>query len=370
MPVRRGAMAPRSDGDYIDAMLRSTSPLDDPASRPHRWLAALALVVVVNVLIAALLAVLAPAVGDFRRNLVFSQCIGLSVFASGVALRQLPAIARLTSVLRVAVIVVSAVPIGTLVGYLAAYTLLGEPTALLSAGPGRTAAVVATVLGSALVGYLVWMQQRLALEATQRARAQQLAAEAQLRLLRAQIEPHMLFNTLANLHSLVDDDPALAKALLDRLTLHLRAALAASRSEWVTLAQEFEQLGAYLEIMAVRLGPRLSFDLRLPDDLAAVLVPPMLLQPLVENAIKHGIEPKVGGGRVEVLAQRSGEREVALIVTDTGLGQAQVDADHTASHYGLNHVRERLQSVYGDAASFSLGSHAPCGTRAVVRIPA
>jgi LytS/YehU family sensor histidine kinase len=244
---------------------------------------------------------------------------------------------------------------------------------LPSSGPARTAALLTTVLGSAFIGYLLWLRQRLANEAAARARAQQLAAESELRLLRAQIEPHMLFNTLANLRSLVDDDPTLAKSMIDRLIVYLRAALAASRSEWTTLEQEFAQLEAYLGIMAVRLGARLTHSLELPGELRGVRIPPMLLQPLVENAIKHGIEPKVGGGRVEVRAQRRVDGAVEVIVGDTGVGGAAITErkdDSDRSRYGLAHVRERLRSVYGDAAVFELAPGKPQGTWATVRIPA
>ncbi|HMN22446.1 MAG TPA: histidine kinase [Ottowia sp.] len=350
-------------------------PAPAPTRRLPPWLTATAAVLLLNTLIAALLTVLDPPIGGFARNLLFSQCIGLSVFGLGMAVRALRPIGRLAPAARVGVAIGLAAPLGSVCGYALAYTLLGEPVRLLSTGPGRAVAILATVLGSGFVGYLMWLRQRLAQEAAQRARAQQLAAESELRLLRAQIEPHMLFNTLANLHSLVDDDPGLAKVMLDRLIVYLRAALAASRSEWVTLAQEYAQLDAYLGIMAVRLGARLDFTLRLPDELAGVRVPPMLLQPLVENAIKHGIEPKIGGGRVDVEARRGAAGEVALIVTDTGLGLASgtgdaAPPDADRGHYGLAHVRERLRAVYGGAAAFELGPGAPHGTRACVRIPA
>mgnify|MGYP001270326170 CR=1 FL=1 len=352
----------------------STLPAPAPARRLGSWLAATGVVAMVNTLIAALLTLAAPALGTFARNLVFSQCIGLCVFALGLALRALPPVARLSPALRTTGAILSGAPLGTLAGYALAYTLLGEPVRLLSSGPGRTAALLATVLGSGFVGYLMWLRQRLAQEAAQRARAQQLAAESELRLLRAQIEPHMLFNTLANLHSLVDDDPALAKSMLDRLIVYLRAALAASRSQWVTLEQEYAQLDAYLGIMAVRLGRRLAFGLQLPAELRGVRVPPMLLQPLVENAIKHGIEPKVGGGRIDVIARRRDGGSVEVIVADTGLGDAAIvgaTTPHTGSaHYGLAHVRERLHTVYGEAAAFELAPGTPHGTRASVRIPA
>ena len=146
-------------------------------------------------------------------------------------------------------------------------------------------------------------REQLAQEAAARSEAQRLAVESQLRLLRAQLEPHMLFNTLANLRSLVREDVDRAESMIDQLIVYLRSALAASQTESVALSREFAQLRAYLDIMALRMGPRLSFRLELPAELEATQVPPMLLQPLVENAIKHGLEPKVGPGSIEVVAR-------------------------------------------------------------------
>jgi sensor histidine kinase YesM len=137
--------------------------------------------------------------------------------------------------------------------------------------------------------YFDAMRQRIENEAAARIEAQRLASESQLRLLRAQLEPHMLFNTLANLRTLVEVDPKLAQNMIDQVILYLRSALTASREDSTTLRQEFAQLRAYLEIMVLRMGARMRYGLELPAELEAASIPPMLLQPLVENAIKHGI---------------------------------------------------------------------------------
>src|SRR5690606_22156517 len=125
--------------------------------------------------------------------------------------------------------------------------------------------------------------------------AQRQASEARLRLLESQLEPHMLFNTLANLRALIGSDPPRAVEMLDRLNAFLRATLAASRSaagaQRHTLRDEFARLDDYLALMAVRMGPRLRVVLSLPEPLADCPVPALLLQPLVENAIRHGLEP-------------------------------------------------------------------------------
>ena len=129
----------------------------------------------------------------------------------------------------------------------------------------------------------------------------------------------MLFNTLANLRVLIGLDAPRAQAMLDHLNAYLRATLGASRAPWHPLSAEFDRLADYLALMAVRMGPRLQVVLDLPDELRRLPLPPLLLQPLVENAIKHGLEPKVAGGRIEVGARRDGDM-LELSVRDSGVG--------------------------------------------------
>jgi LytS/YehU family sensor histidine kinase len=247
--------------------------------------------------------------------------------------------------------------------------LLGEPIPILSSGPRPVIALVATALAGTFIVYLDFMRDRVAQEAAARAEAQRLAVESQLRLLRAQLEPHMLFNTLANLRSLVDVDPRMAQTMIDQLIVYLRSALTASREESTTLRAEFAQLRAYLEIMALRMGPRLAFRFELPDELQFAAIPPMLLQPLVENAIRHGIEPQIGNGSIEVVARRN-EGAIEISVTDSGLGFVpDEESPRAGTGYGLVHVRERLKAFYGARASLTLTPNAPHGARALVRIP-
>lgn len=168
---------------------------------------------------------------------------------------------------------------------------------------------------------------------------------------------------------LIGADPARAQAMLDRLIAFLRATLNASRSgEMHALAAEFERLADYLALMAVRMGPRLVVRLDLPEELRAAAVPPLLLQPLVENAIRHGLEPQVEGGRIAVAARRDGER-LLLEVRDTGVGLSSPASQQVGgTRFGLTQVRERLAALYGSKARLTLDGAADAEGGALARI--
>ncbi|MEG0886798.1 MAG: histidine kinase, partial [Janthinobacterium sp.] len=159
--------------------------------------------------------------------------------------------------------------------------------------------------------YVVGKARHLQMQAEQ---AQRQAAEARLGLLQAQLEPHMLFNTLANLRVLIGSDPQRATHMLDHLIAYLRATLSGSRSGTHSLQAEFALLADYLALMQIRMGPRLSFALDLPESLSQLPVPPLLLQPLVENAIRHGVELSTAGSKLQVRTERRGEQAVIHIV--------------------------------------------------------
>jgi Histidine kinase len=318
-------------------------------------------------LVAAVVTLPTPSLPAFWRWLLIAECIGLVGAATGTLVGRVPRLRRYRPVHAHLFISAIAIPIAYVVGSSIAYTILEEPLPILQAHPRRIVALIATGLAALFVIYLDAMRHRIVNEAAARIEAQRLASESQLRLLRAQLEPHMLFNTLANLRTLVDVDPKLAQSMIDQVILYLRSTLSASREESVELRQEFAQLRAYLEIMALRMGSRMQYRLDLPEGLEAFLIPPMLLQPLVENSIKHGIEPKVGSADIEVRAFRSG-RAVEIAVTDTGLGLSREAADSEGTSYGLTHVRDRLRAFYGPDATLSIAENEPQGVRATVRI--
>jgi len=272
-------------------------------------------------------------------------------------------------------VVVLLLPLGTWVGYVIGATIGDAFTGHRLPKPGLDGSsdfggsLVISLLMAVGISAILFARERLAMSRAQIAAAERLAAESRLALLQSQLEPHMLFNTLANLRVLIGLDATRAQEMLDRLIAFLRATLAASRSSAHPLAAEFDRLADYLALIGVRMGARLQVRLDLPEDLRTLLVPPLLLQPLVENAVQHGLEPKVAGGRIEVTARRDGPR-LRLSVRDTGLGlDAAVPSSGT--HFGLQQVRERLAALHGDAASLLLqaAEDAEGGTLAVVTLP-
>ncbi|MFS2136326.1 sensor histidine kinase [Duganella sp. Dugasp56] len=195
-----------------------------------------------------------------------------------------------------------------------------------------------------------------------------LLAEARLRALQAQIEPHFLYNTLANVVSLIGPKPAQAQHMLERFIDYLRASLASSRSEEATLGTETRLVAAYLDVLAVRMGERLRYRIELPDELRQFAIAPMLLQPVVENAISHGLEPKVEGGEIVVSARVEGAW-LCLQISDTGVGLQETASAKPGGGVGLSNLRERLRSLYGGAARVELLENQPCGMTVRLMLP-
>lgn len=248
--------------------------------------------------------------------------------------------------------------------------LPGYRSALAPGQMGWPVAVFGTLGLTLSVSYIFYARERLAQSQKEAEAARRVAAESQLRLLQAQLEPHMLFNTLANLRVLIQMDAGRAQAMLDSLISFLRATLSASRRDAHTLSDEFDRVGDYLALMQVRMGARLRVQLVLPADVRGGMVPPLLLQPLVENAIQHGLEPKLEGGELRVEASRQGDA-LCVTVQDTGLGLAHSSAaaDRSGSGFGLQQVRDRLAVTWGAAASLQLAERPGGGTAVTLRCP-
>jgi hypothetical protein len=327
----------------------------------------------------------------FWRNWVFSMCIGGSIqglielgrYGISAWLRRRgvagPHLATHWPGWRyMGPYVLMAALVGYVLGLNLGALLLGMPVPVQMGGGWRMLTIVLsiTVGVSVLATYNFYMQGQMAAMQAQAEAAQRQASDNQLRLLQSQLEPHMLFNTLANLRVLVTLDPPRAQAMLDHLIRYLRTTLGASHAQLHPLATEFAFLDDYLALMALRMGPRLQVQLDLPEALRQQPVPPLLLQPLVENCIRHGLEPKVAGGRISVRAEQQGA-SLVLTVRDTGVGLADgaAPAPGTAPdagrHYGSRHVASRLATLYGSQASYQLqpAPDADGGTLAEVRLP-
>ncbi|HQZ06801.1 MAG: histidine kinase [Rhodoferax sp.] len=210
--------------------------------------------------------------------------------------------------------------------------------------------IVITCIAGIVATYYFYSHNKALYLVRKMSEARSQASEAKLKLLETQLEPHMLFNTLANLRVLIGTDAARAQQMLDHMIAYLRATLSASRASNHPLQAEFDRLRDYLELMAIRMGPRLQYQLELPEILAHQSVPALLLQPLVENAIRHGLEPQVAGGRVNISAYRDNGRLV-LEVQDTGVG---MPATAEGDGFGMAQVRERLLSAFDGQATLTL----------------
>ena len=202
-------------------------------------------------------------------------------------------------------------------------------------------------------------------EAAERAEMARALTAAKLSALQAQIEPHFLYNTLANAQSLTRSDPARADIMLGHLITYLRAGLQSTQEAQSTLGREIERARAYLEILKIRMGDRLRVTFQLAESLAAIPFPPMMLQTLVENAIKHGLEPKPGNGTIAISVTQSAYG-LQVTVADNGIGFSEGTA---GTGIGLKNIRERLQLIYRESASLLLTPNVPAGVRATITLP-
>ncbi len=305
---------------------------------------------------------------DFFKYFIYAQSIGLSIFLSTYVVswvRPQHKKSLITSLV--------AIPVGTLIGISVGSRVNGDSlTSLVAQHPQLlvTSLAAAVIFGS-MISYYFFTRAEIAesheaLENETRLRSEQQRQtfETQLKLLQAQIEPHFLFNTLSNVLSLIDNDQKKAKHMLTDLTHYLRASLQRTREEVTTLADEIALLDAYLSIQSIRMGDRLTYNIVVADSLLAYPLPPLLLQPLVENAIKHGIEPEIEGGEIHLHGYRQAQTLI-LEVSDTGHG---LDT-HVGPGIGLANVRERLRNIYQDQAQLQLFENPPKGVKAKITLP-
>jgi sensor histidine kinase YesM len=299
----------------------------------------------------------------FLINMIFSDCITF-----GIILINAPLIPRIARGWRRLLTFTFTLPTSVLLGSNLAYLISGIQK---STDMFWQIQVIGLMFG--VVGVTVFMLadrvQKLDAEIRQRcldeAERSRREMEAHLKLLQAQIEPHFLFNTLANVASLIETDAACARILLDRLIDWLRFALIRVRKERATLEDELHLLENWLEIVGIRFGTRLRWLINATQAARKAPFPPMLLQPLLENAVKHGIEPKLGGGEVRVNAQVT-DSLLRIEVNDDGVG---LSVDSTGSGAGLENVRSRLAALYGKLGHLSVTDNEQGGVTALLEMP-
>ncbi len=320
------------------------------------------------VAIAVMLSLLNPS--PFLPNLAVSLCIGCSISLSFIFLGNF--------MLRFFSPYVGAIPItaiGLVVGMLLGGTLVVGRPLFFFAEDYRTLllGVFFGVLGFSIFGTRARLKAtaaELALAQLKTAQQEKTLAETELKLLQAQIEPHFLFNTLSNVASLIRHDPQAAERTLLNLTTLLRASLSRTREGDTTFGQELDIAQAYLDINAIRMHNRLKYQIDVPEHLKATPLPPLLVQPLIENAIKHGVDPLECGGEVQLHAHQT-DQNLVIEVRDNGRGiGAANQAGTPGTGTGLQNVRNRLRALYGSAAELRIEEEADgAGVTATLLIP-
>jgi len=319
--------------------------------------------IVFNTAIAGILTLIRT-MGGFWLNFIFSQCIGLSIFGINLLIlsRMKPGVRKLAVM---SLSLPGSVAVGlSLAFYISEVGSWDAPYVWQSMMIGLFFGVIGSIAFflSERIHILDREVKQRQLDEVERERRE---VEAHLRLLQAQIEPHFLFNTLANVSSLIEVDAVQARRLLDRLNDWLRIALARTRSESATLGDELSLLENYLHILTMRFGSRLQWKIDVTEELRAMRFPPMLLQPLVENAIRHGIEPKLGGGKLTISAKIK-QGALRLRVDDDGAGFGEKTSGGGA---GLENVRARLTALYGVSASLVLQTNELGGVSSILELP-
>ena len=205
-------------------------------------------------------------------------------------------------------------------------------------------------------------------EAAERESMQRQLSEAKMQMMQAQVEPHFLFNTLASVEHLIQVDPPRAAKMQRSLIQYLRAVLPQMRDNALitNLGREADMVQAYLNLLKMRMEERLTVDFQIPDGLRSAAFPPMMLQSMVENAIKHGLEVKPEGGTLRIVAEVA-HSKLRVTVTDDGLGFGVVPSDGTG--LGLPTIRERLKLLHGDEGSLTITPNQPSGVCAVIEVP-
>ena len=345
-------------------MADTLSPLYVSKLTTKRFLISIVVNGGINTLIAGILTGIGFGTGFFS-NFVYSQCIGMSILLLSFAL--LPLFARIKRLPLQIVAIAATVIAGAFAGTLAGTAANGiHPVRFLQEYSDRFGQVIIlALLFGFVISYIFISLDVISGEKLKRLAAEKNTVEAELKLLQSQMEPHFLFNTLANCLGLIETDPPRAKRMLESFTAFLRASFLTARERTVPLSREMDVVRNYLDIYSVRMGRRLRFSIDIPAELREVAIPPLLIQPLVENAIRHGLEPAPEGGMIEIGAVRAGDM-VRITVVDSGVGMSEKS---TGAGIGLENAAKRLHLLYGARGSLILVENEPSGVKAVVEVP-
>lgn len=341
-----------------------------PYTHNSKWLAwkAVGGIFVVNTVIGIVLNFIYQA-HMFWVYIIVSQCIGFCTYAfCHLSLAVYKPRTRSGLVIILAV----AITLGGLLGGWVGGRLIGHELVSFTAPTFHTwrILIMSLLIGGGITfffisrGQMVEARQLIQQERIQRLTSERNATFAQLKLLQAQIEPHFLFNTLSNILSLLETDPPAGKKMLRDLIRYLRASLAESRRQWTTLGGEMELITAYLDLFKVRMGDRLQVRIEMDEALKATPFAPMLIQPLVENAVLHGLEDRVAGGTIFIHTEQENST-LRVTVADSGKGFAS----ETSQGLGLANVRERLKALYGRQGRLVITENRPSGVKAVIEVP-
>lgn len=305
----------------------------------------------------------------FWQNLLFSEAIGLLSCFFVVSMRN---IFRPEHLLLVVLSDFSSLILGYILGRLSAALLLGHDLSFFFNQFDFTVKTLAISLSAGfMITYFFMLNTKMSEvevmaqeERIRRLTSEKGLAEANLKLLQAQIEPHFLFNTLSNIMTLLDRDSEKGKTMLADLTHYLRLSLSMTRQEKTTVGQEMALIEDYLRIYQVRMGERLRFDIDIPDEIRELPLHPMLIQPLVENAIRHGLEPEIKGGEIRITGSIQGSI-LRFEIIDNGAGLYE----NSSSGMGIDNVRRRLEAIYGDKGRLILKDNIPTGVNATIEVP-
>jgi len=308
-------------------------------------------------------------------SVLFANAIG---FAAGVSARfVLPRYSPLPAALRIPLAVVTLLAGGA---FGSALVIIFNPVFVLYQGRMTLLIVLVDSVVAVIVGLIIYNYERMRGEIERGYRAQaesrvrverlrELAARSELKALRAQINPHFLFNALNSISALITVDSEAAEATLEKLAGIFRRTLEASERESVTLGDELNLVESYLDIERARFGRRLAVEREIESEALAVPVPPLILQPVVENAVRHGISPRVDGGTVRIEA-RAVEGVLTVVVEDDGPGVEPHLVDGMLENgYGLRNVRDRLAARYGADAALAISTGREGGLRVELSFP-